>query len=363
MRELRLVGVEDGAVTLEALDGEKLRLQIDEQVRSAVRNAAINATSSLSLTPREIQDRIRSGETIAEIVELTGVNEDFVTKFAQPVMDELAHIIASALAIRVTIAGDRFNDPTQVEFGELIEGRLVANSALDIEWSSRRLSGGAWQLECSYSISGTRAHSVWLYEPRRFHLAPDNEAAIALSNSESIDGPIAKLRSLNARTDAHPSNSKAPAAFRKSDVSVGSKMPVGAEDHDENSSGSTTNLLEEMRKRREAKVDESFDQAPDDGAIDEPAPEVFADHQGESIELEPEPETDFDEPNHEPEVEIDEAHHEAEADKDEPNHEPELADDTNAETQQPTSEPTQKKARTSMPSWDQIVFGTKPDDQ
>ena len=92
MRELRLVGVDEGAVTLETLDGEKLRLPVDEQVRSAVRSAAVHSTKALSLTPREIQDRIRAGHTIAEIVEATGVAEDFVSKFAQPVMDELAHL-------------------------------------------------------------------------------------------------------------------------------------------------------------------------------------------------------------------------------------------------------------------------------
>ena len=272
MRELRLVGVEDGAVTLEALDGEKLRLPIDEQVRTAVRSAAINATSSLQLTPRELQDRIRAGETLQQIVAASGVSEDFVTKFAQPVLDELEHVIASALAIRITIEGDRFNDPTQIEFGELIEGRLAANDAKDVRWSSRRIAGGTWQLECSYSILGHEGQSIWLYEPRRFYLAPENEAAIALSNSETIDGPIAKLRSLSSTTQSKASkstgespnaNSTAPAAFRKSEVS----KPVEevAEPVVETlEPAATTNLLEEMRKRRESNTTQQTVDAADE---------------------------------------------------------------------------------------------------
>jgi hypothetical protein len=343
MRELRLVGVEDGAVTLEALDGEKLKLPIDEQVRAAVRNAAINATSSLALSPREIQDRIRSGETIADIVASSGVNEDFVTKFAQPVMDELAHVIASALAIRITIAGDRFNDPTQVEFGDLIQERLSANSAQDITWSSRRIAGGTWQLECNYTIANHRAQSVWLYEPRRFHLAPENEAAIALSNADSIDGPIAKLRSLNTVTEAQSAPSNAPAAFRKdAEVSQPSEPETNAAN-----TGTTTTLLDEIRKRRESQSEVSSENIPEAVAeeiakidVDEDVAHEFIDEVvDEPFELEVvEDSTDLaDEPTQEPEIE-------------EPSQEAQ------------SEEPQPKKSRASMPSWDEIVFGTKADE-
>jgi uncharacterized protein YqeY len=343
MRELRLVGVEDGAVTLEALDGEKLKLPIDEQVRAAVRNAAINATSSLALSPREIQDRIRSGETIADIVASSGVNEDFVTKFAQPVMDELAHVIASALAIRITITGDRFNDPTQVEFGDLIQERLAANSAQDITWSSRRIAGGTWQLECNYTIANHRAQSVWLYEPRRFHLAPENEAAIALSNADSIDGPIAKLRSLNTVTETQSTPSNAPAAFRKdTEVSQPSESETNAAN-----TGTTTTLLDEIRKRRESQseassesVHEAVAEENEEVGVDEDLVHEFIDEVvDEPFELDVvEDITDVaDEPAQEPQIE-------------------EPTQDAQPEEPQP------KKSRASMPSWDEIVFGTKADE-
>ncbi len=366
MRELRLVGVEDGAVTLEALDGEKLRLPIDEQVRSAVRNAAINATSSLALTPREIQDRIRSGETISEIVSTSGVNEDFITKFAQPVLDELNHVIASALAIRITIAGDRFNDPTQVEFGELIQERLTANSAQEISWTSKRIAGGTWQLECNYTISGHRAQSVWHYEPRRFHLAPENEAAIALSNSETLDGPIAKLRSLNSIPDkaagtgsSSYGSGSAPAAFRK--VEDSSTTAVANESHttsvvadSEPAAANTTNLLDEMRKRRESQS-EAIEETPvgEDGDIALEEPAEFELEQ-ETFKLDvvddlPEPTENFDVIA----TEVD--------DSESVEAEPEEPVEAALEESGP-AEVSPKKSRASMPSWDEIVFGTKADD-
>jgi hypothetical protein len=361
MRELRLVGVEDGAVTLEALDGEKLRLPIDEQVRAAVRNAAINATNSLALTPREIQDRIRSGETISDIVAATGVNEDFVTKFAQPVMDELEHIIASALAIRITIAGDRFNDPTQVEFGELIQERLTANSAQDISWKSKRIAGGTWQLECNYSISGHRAQSVWHYEPRRFHLAPENEAAIALSNSETIDGPIAKLRSLNTVSETQSAPTAAPAAFRKQEDAVVNKQSAEAAEASDSTIGGTTNLLDEIRKRRESQAEPvAFEPESANDFIEEP--EIFVeDLPEESFELD----VVEDISDVADETILEEQDAPVAAEKDEEPAENQALEDSSpdeAATTTADAEPQPKKARASMPSWDEIVFGTKADE-
>jgi hypothetical protein len=355
MRELRLVGVEDGAVTLEALDGEKLRLPIDEQVRAAVRNAAINATNSLALAPREIQDRIRSGETISDIVAATGVNEDFVTKFAQPVMDELEHIIASALAIRITIAGDRFNDPTQVEFGELIQERLTANSAQDISWKSKRIAGGTWQLECNYSISGHRAQSVWHYEPRRFHLAPENEAAVALSNSETIDGPIAKLRSLNTVSETQSAPTAAPAAFRKPEEAEVNTQSAEVTEASDLTMGGTTNLLDEIRKRRESQAEPVVvEPEPEVEPIEEPV-DFIEEIEEESFDLE----VVEDLP-----VEVDDASDIVEAVAEaEPDLEPEIGPAQAEQLDEPASVETQpKKSRASMPSWDEIVFGTKADE-
>ncbi len=124
MRELRLADGESDALILEALDGEKFRLPVDEALKFAVRTVGPKPAVQ-SLTPRDIQDRIRAGESIDSIVASTGADAHFVSSFALPVLDELEHMIASARAVRLTIPGDRFNDDSQVEFGALIDARLA----------------------------------------------------------------------------------------------------------------------------------------------------------------------------------------------------------------------------------------------
>jgi len=362
MRDLRLFGFEDGIVVFESLEGEKYRVLADESLRSALRQAMQPKPSDLTITPREIQDRVRSGESVSDIAAATGASEDFVEKFAQPVLDELEHIVNSALAIRITIAGDRFNDDVQEEFGHLIAGRLTANGAAEISWSSKRGESGTWDLTASYSINGHPAVATWSYEPRKNHLSPETESAVALSNHNSVlDGPISKLRTVATKTpDAKPSQTgmasnvtevistqkpnsgeSAPAAFRKVDESPRAEPTA-------------SNLLDELKKRRESTAsvvepigepsDESIDHFDDFDPAPTTGPLMVVPDLSDEIDLEPEIGSDVVEA--EPEIE-----------------EPTLQPADDVVDEEPAASVVPKKGRAAMPSWDEIVFGTKTDDE
>jgi len=211
MEELRLVGFEDGSILLENLQGNNYRLPVDEQLKSAVRSATQHTQVSQSISPREIQDRIRLGATVEELVAISGAEPEYINKFAQPVFDELAHMVETALAIRITIAGDRFNDDVQVPFGQLVEQRLVAAGATKLRWSSKRGEGISWMLSCNYTLNGHEGLAMWLYEPRKYQLSPENETAVTLSNhNNTIDGPIPKLRTIEGAAPATSSSLASP---------------------------------------------------------------------------------------------------------------------------------------------------------
>ena len=341
MEELRLVGFEDGSILLENLQGNNYRLPVDEQLKSAVRAATQHANTAQSISPREIQDRIRLGATVEELVAISGAEPEYINKFAQPVFDELAHMVETALAIRITIAGDRFNDDVQVPFGQLVEQRLVAAGATKLRWSSKRGEGISWMLSCNYTLNGHEGLALWLYEPRKYQLSPENETAVTLSNhNNTIDGPIPKLRTIEGAAPATSSSTRiaeAPAAFRKDE-----EKPVIAEP------ATTTNLLDELRKRREeaAKVAEPMVEVIDSETEEQPEPTVI-----EIVQTETEVDDTFEESTDDfidevPEVQITEDAHSEE----EPNRE---------ETEQ---EKSSRRSRPSMPSWDEIVFGTKSDE-
>ena len=107
MTELRLNGNDGDYLLFESLSGERFRVLVDDALRSAIRSSSSRNTSIVQLSPREIQSEIRGGSTIDELIARSGDPRSYIEKFAAPVLDELTHVIASALGVRISIAGDR----------------------------------------------------------------------------------------------------------------------------------------------------------------------------------------------------------------------------------------------------------------
>ncbi|MEN9715822.1 MAG: hypothetical protein RJA35_1289 [Actinomycetota bacterium] len=191
MADLRLESTDGEYLVLESPDGTTFRLLIDEALRKAVRRETVSANDSNLISPRDIQLEVRSGVTIEELAQKTGASLEYIEKFAAPVIDELAHVVSSALSVRITMAGDRYNETTQVEFGEVVANRLATNGIVQHSWAARKSDNHGWQLHCSYGDN----RATWAFDPRKLLLSPENELAIQLSTQQSLtDGPIPRLR-------------------------------------------------------------------------------------------------------------------------------------------------------------------------
>jgi hypothetical protein len=272
------------------------------------------------LSPREIQEEIRVGRSIEEIVQASGAPVDYVMKFAQPVLDELNHAVLNALTVRLEVPGDRFNNPTTREFGEIIKARLAASGAGIEKWSAMKAPEHGFYIYCEYELAGRQNKATWLYDPKRLALIPENEAAISLSSGDRIAIPAPKLRPVQT-----------PASDFTSDLAdtveivrdLPQAIPTVVEPKSETTPAisDTADLLEALRKKRnEREMLEDHDQDP----------------QTDFLSVVP----DFDE-------------QESFADED-------LSQE--AEPIAPESPPANKRGRASIPSWDEIVFGTKTED-
>jgi len=356
LNDLRLIGSDDGYVLFESLDGTKHRALADDALKSALRKASTQDTSSY-VSPRDIQERIRNGESVGQICEETASPEEYVSKFARPVLDELEHMIESAKSVRLVVPGDRFNDEGLIEFGELISERLNQANAVDIIWSVRRAGATTWDVTVAYTIGSNSGLALWAFDPRKVLLTPENEAASGLSTVEGASGPITKVRVI----------ADTPAAFRRIEATEPTIAKATTLDAPSAEPVATIESLDDLRKKRESakaleeqtrasvtepevidEIDEvviendSSLESAADSSLDE-SDEVFSTDDG-AFEYAPEADT-------EPE-----AVEELETEAEEPI-EPEAPNsDSNADQQ------TAKKTRAAMPSWDQIVFGTKPED-
>src|SRR6516165_5367695 len=143
MQELRFVAVsEDGRYAVLAVPGRSARftLPIDERLRAV----ALGQTSRLAqyeievespLRPKEIQARIRAGETAEEIADAAGLPVERVRWFEGPVLAERAYIASQAQSASVRRQGD---SAPGARLGDIVPERISMLGAdpQDAEWDS-----------------------------------------------------------------------------------------------------------------------------------------------------------------------------------------------------------------------------------
>src|SRR5881227_4071205 len=128
MQQLRLVAVsEDGsyAVLVAPGSGGRFTLRIDDRLRIVARGqfsrlAQYDIEVESPLRPKEIQDRIRAGETAEEIADAAGVPIERVRWFEGPVLAERAYRAQEAQAAMVRRPGGPGPGP---RLGEVVTER------------------------------------------------------------------------------------------------------------------------------------------------------------------------------------------------------------------------------------------------
>ncbi len=196
MQELRFVAVsEDGRYAVLAVPGRSARftLPIDERLRAV----ALGQTSRLAqyeievespLRPKEIQARIRAGETVEEIADAAGIAVERVRWFEGPVLAERAYLADQARAASVRRQGESAPAAGGPPLGEIVTKRLEAFGADpdEAQWDARKRGDGNWQVQVTFTAGG-RAHvAEWVFDPRRRHAVPadDNAARLSLPGAE-----------------------------------------------------------------------------------------------------------------------------------------------------------------------------------
>jgi hypothetical protein len=187
MHQLRLVAVsEDGtyAVLAEPGRGGRYSLPIDDRLRTVARGqfsrlAQYDIEVENPLRPKEIQDRIRAGETADEIADAAGVPIDRIRRFEGPVLAEREYRAQEAQRASVRSPGDSGPGP---QLGEIVAERLVELGAVpdDARWDSRKRADGNWQVVLAYAAGGRAQAAEWIFDPRRRHVTPDDDQAARL---------------------------------------------------------------------------------------------------------------------------------------------------------------------------------------
>lgn len=340
MQDLRVIGVENGALLVASVDGNRYRIPIDEVLQSKLRQAAPDPGAGRKLAPREIQAQIRSGMSAQDVAAVTGVPLEYIQKFEGPVLAEREFVVETALGVAVHTAIE--SDPMAVgrTFGIVIRERLVGLGALGERWASWKDPESGWIVKLAFTAEQIDHDARWRFDPKKLTLAPLNNEAVTLSQQgESQGALIPRLRAVGG-DDREADNTRFDSgAFDIDDESLqhhdselpknrfGSGAPV--EHEPVNDHNQTADLLEALRRRRGEREAASFSDDDEQSSRSQGAPG--------GIRLIDVPLDGF--------LTDD-------------------ADDMRTTAPQPVipAKSTARKGRTAMPSWDDIVFGARPDD-
>src|SRR6478735_7812091 len=249
MAELELVGLhEDGEhLVLVGPDGVRYRVRIDEPLRAAVRRdrpqlEQLRAESAGTLSPREIQARIRAGATTQEVADSAGLPIERVRRYEGPVLAEREHIAEQARGTRV---GRETGAPV---LGDLVTDRLAARGVdlASLAWDSARDPDGPWVVLARFSVDGSEREARWTFDPSKRSVVADEDEARWLSETELPDEPVSR-RHLAAVRDVVFDFQPDGTTVRTAGVAaVDQPAPEPAPDPQ----AETAALLDDLRERR-----------------------------------------------------------------------------------------------------------------
>lgn len=344
MEELKVIGVEDGALLVASDEGERFRLPIDDVLKSRLRQTSPEPGVVRKLAPRDIQAHIRSGMSAEDVAAVTGASLDYIQRFEGPVLAEREYVIESALNVAVHTAVE--TDPMLggTTFGSVIRTRLAEMGAIGERWASWKEQGGGWIVKLNFVSEQIERDARWSFDPRKSALAPLNPEAISLSQQGELPASLLpRLRAVpldeqheTGRFDSgafevsQPEHGQTPVVEVVSLISIVETDVTATAEADDAPAGhhQTADLLEALRRRR--------------GERDPMDP----DHE-ESMAAHPSTGT----------VRLIEVPMDTVADI------PIVSKGTpSAGATRDTGPLGRRKGRATMPSWDEIVFGARPDD-
>ncbi len=206
---LQLRGLTADGTRLLLADGAGLEftLDIDPRLRAALHSdpslsgpatpstrTSEKTMESMLLRPRDIQARIRSGETPEAVAEAAHTTVDKVMPYAAPVLAEREHVAERALraSIRRPAGEMRHSEPAGTSrLGESISSRLRGmNVDPDtVIWDAWRREDGRWSLSATFTAGGHDGLARLTYDQPGNFVLLDNDEARWLVGDHAEAGP------------------------------------------------------------------------------------------------------------------------------------------------------------------------------
>lgn len=215
MSELRFTGKSEDGNHLALVDGDgnTFSLRISDTLRATVNQPRlssvppVDATESISV--KEIQRRLRAGESFEQIARDGQTTVDKVERFSGPIMQEREYILNRARELVMRRDVHR----SDLTFFDVVLSKLAPRGVDTdaISWNTWRLADGTWHIELHYPNRDGNGLATWNFDLARRALdATDNNGAWLIDE----DAPVRVITPGIIHSEpTHPSRlEEAPAA-------------------------------------------------------------------------------------------------------------------------------------------------------
>lgn len=319
-----------------------------------------------SLSPREIQTRIRAGASVTEVAQEAGAPEARIQVFADPVLAEREHIARTALGATIRRKGD---GSAHRRLGSILSDRLRARGldSDDVVWDAWREPDMRWRVVGKLADDAAGREAEFLFDPRaRFSVADNGDARWMIGeelpgsgpddeNTVDFDDELALVRATQSPDELMP------------DEAPGDAIPHPYDPYaDVPHTSELDELYDMLSGVSEDSVriyvglddDDTEDMAPtDDEAGDEPLPSddvAEAGSREQDAAAEEAPETDEEQASGPADA------HDSDEPQDEESIILEPRQDSlieNVPGEEPAPVKKRRRRRAHVPSWDEIMFG------
>ena len=187
---LRVVGRSRDGQELILSDGEgnKYQLELSDNVRSVINAPVLRVTTGgaveyaneddAPLTPKLMQQRIRSGESVEAIARSAGIAVSAVERFAGPVLLERQHMAEQAQQTLIRKDGQTL---LAVVVDRLLQRGVAPES---IDWDSWKREDGKWFVSANYPSNDGMSQALWLLDNSKRSLTTENDNARWLTGDD-----------------------------------------------------------------------------------------------------------------------------------------------------------------------------------
>ncbi len=244
-----------GGIVVQAEDGERFQLTLDDALRSVLGPVAPVAVpapepaaaprprpaSSHPLSPREIQTRVRAGESAQDLADDSATPMDKIMLFAYAVLEERSRVADEARRARAR----RDGDGNLVPFGETVDSRFAAHAIepQSVEWDSFRRPDGSWVVSAAWTADGTERHAHWAFSLTARTVLPLDQVSSDLLSDRPLTPvvqvvpdrgsiPLVELYDQEAPDAAGYTAPSPPAGWlRPGSAGASSRQPADTDDH------------------------------------------------------------------------------------------------------------------------------------